>query len=368
MKSKYGIYIFTIILITLLILYPINEKIYIDGNKLKGSLVVWTTEGYYDYFKEISNKIEEENKNVKIEIISINKEGYLEKIENTKEEDLPNIGVLNFQQIDKLKNKISIKVLNMDIIQNYNKNFNECRLEEIKEENNSGFLGVPFTSNPIVLYFESQVLEKYNLKNEDIKTWNDLIKIGEIVKDKSKGEYNIFSVEDEKNIKYLILAQLVDKVDENLSKEEIINKLKSIYKDDYIAREGEKPIFRFSSIDFFNNNIYKEGEWISVNPPTINKGENKFFDIGGDNLVTFKIDKNEELIENFIINSAINKENLFNELEKYNFMPSSLYAIKIKGKEDENKETLSILTNIVEKAPKIEKYKLFRDINKEINY
>ena len=347
-------------------MYPINKKIYINENKIKGNLVVWTTDQYYDYFKKVSREIEAENKNVKIGIVSINKEEYLEKIENTKEEDLPNIGVLDFQEIDRLKNRTNMKKINTDIIGNYNKNFKVGRLQEIKE--NEDFYGLPFTSNPIVLYIEKQVLEKYNFKDEDIKTWDSLIKLGEKIKEESQGEYNIFSREDEKNIKYLISAELVDNAEKNLSKEDIINKVNSIYKDEYIENDVEKPIFRFASIDFLSKDIYEEGKWFSINPPSFNKGENKFFDVGGENLVVLRTEKNEKLIETFIINSAIKKENLFDELEKNNFMPSSLYAIKIKSQEELNKEALSTLINIVEKAPKIDNYQLFKEVNKEINY
>lgn len=368
MKKRYRVYIgiVTIICIVLLIMYPINKKIYINENKIKGNLVVWTTDQYYDYFKKISKDIELENKNVKVDIVSINKDEYLEKIENSKEEDLPNVGVLDFQQISRLKNKANLKKINTDIIGNYSKNFNVGRLQEIKED--EGFYGLPFTSNPIVLYIEKQVLEKYNFKDEDIKTWDNLIKVGKKIKEESQGEYNIFSREDEKNIKYLISAELVDNIEESFNKEDIINKVNSIYKDEYIGNDIEKPIFRFASIDFLNKDIYKEGKWFSINPPSFKAGENKFFDIGGENLVVLRTEKNEKLIETFLISAAIKKENLFEELEKYSFIPSSLYAIKIKGEEELNKETLSTLINIVEKAPKIDNYQLFEEVNKEINY
>lgn len=354
--------IFIIILFINLMLSKSNREV------LKGDVVVWTDDRYYSYFIDIANEFEKSNKKVHINVVNICEEDYIDKIINSDYMDLPNIAHLNFVEINKLKDKIDFTEENAEIIETYKKNFNESRLEEVKI--NEDYYAVPFTSNPIALYLRDDILKEYGYEYEDINTWKQLINIGKEIKIKTDGEINIFSSEDNKNIALLILSQLVDDESKEYSKDDIINEFTNIYNEAYITYDNNY-LCRFASINFYKEIVSEnsQGNWECKNPPSLNIGENKLFDIGGENLVVLKSGKNEETIKEFIAYVATNKELLSKELLKYNFFPSSLYSLKIKYNEEssdveteEKNSPLLILRNIVERAPGIKNYDKFKDI------
>ena len=354
--------IFIIILFINLMLSKSNREV------LKGDVVVWTDDRYYSYFIDIANEFEKSNKKVHINVVNICEEDYIDKIINSDYMDLPNIAHLNFVEINKLKDKIDFTEENAEIIETYKKNFNESRLEEVKI--NEDYYAVPFTSNPIALYLRDDILKEYGYEYEDINTWKQLINIGKEIKIKTDGEINIFSSEDNKNIALLILSQLVDDESKEYSKDDIINEFTNIYNEAYITYDNNY-LCRVASINFYKEIVSEnsQGNWECKNPPSLNIGENKLFDIGGENLVVLKSGKNEETIKEFIAYVATNKELLSKELLEYNFFPSSLYSLKIKYNEEssdveteEKNSPLLILRNIVERAPGIKNYDKFKDI------
>lgn len=355
--------VFVIIFLINLILSKANRE------ALKGDIVVWTEDTYYSYFTKIADEFEKSNKKVHISVVNVSKEEYLNKIINSNYKDLPNIVQLNFAEINKVKEKIDFTEENKDIIETYKKNFNKSRLKEV--EINEDYYAVPFTSNPIALYLREDILEDYGYGSEDINTWKQLIDIGKEIQTKTNGEITIFSNEDKKNIALLILSQLVDDESKEYSKEDIINEFKDIYNENYVTND-DNYLCRITSLDFYKEivNTGVQYLWECKNPPSFNIGENKLFDLGGENLVALKVGKNEEAVKEFIAFAATNKELLSEELLEFNFFPSSLYSLKVKyNKEsrsnlesDEENNPFLILTNIVERAPSIRNYDKFKEI------
>lgn len=355
--------VFVIIFLINLILSKANRE------ALKGDIVVWTEDTYYSYFTKIADEFEKSNKKVHISVVNVSKEEYLNKIINSNYKDLPNIVQLNFAEINKVKEKIDFTEENKDIIETYKKNFNKSRLKEV--EINEDYYAVPFTSNPIALYLREDILEDYGYGSEDINTWKQLIDIGKEIQTKTNGEITIFSNEDKKNIALLILSQLVDDESKEYSKEDIINEFKDIYNENYVTND-DNYLCRITSLDFYKEivNTGVQYLWECKNPPSFNIGENKLFDLGGENLVALKVGRNEEAVKEFIAFAATNKELLSEELLEFNFFPSSLYSLKVKyNKEsrsnlesDEENNPFLILTNIVERAPSIRNYDKFKEI------
>lgn len=343
-----------------------------NRGELKGEIVVWTEESYYSYFIKIANEFEKSNKKINIEVISVDGEEYLDKILNTNQKDLPNIVQLNFLEIDKVKDKINFIQENKDIVETYNKNFKDSRLQEIKIDED--YYAVPFESNPIALYVRKDILYEYGYGISDLNTWNDLISIGNEIKAKTSGEINLFSERDKNNIALLIISQLVDHKNNIYTKEDILKEISKICNDEYVT-EDNNYLYRIASLDFYKDMIEDNsiGIWECKNPPSFNVGENKLYDLGGKNLVALNVDKNREAIKEFIAFAATNKELLSKELLYNNFFPSSLYSLNVKEKEGkkENIEGSSpflILINIVERAPSIKNYDRFKDIVYDLYY
>lgn len=342
-----------------------------DKKYLKGDIVVWTEDKYYSYFLNVAKDFKDNNKKVNIKIVNIDESEYLNKLQTTNKKELPNIVELNFLEINKIKDDINFFEENGNIIETYKKNFSNTRVQEVEAHNN--YYGIPFESNPIALYIRNDILEKYGYEAEDINTWNQLLNIGIDIKNKTAGGINIFSSDDRNNIYCLMLAQLMNNEGNSKKSETILNEINNIYKQEYIT-EDNNYLFKIDSLDFYSYLISEdfEGKWICQNPPSFKIGENRLYDLGGDNLVALNVNKNKELVKEFISYAATNKEGLSKELLEGNFFPSSLYALKGKyvERDDKNIEGTSpflTLMNIVERAPGINNYKEFQEMIVKIN-
>lgn len=364
MKSRKKMIIYLIIIVC--VIFGVNSFVS-RSNKhiLKGNIIIWTEDKYYSYFTSIGNEFKENNKKVNIEIVNIKQEDYLDKISSADINELPNIVHLNFKELNSIREKINFINENEEIIQTYNKNFNNNRLQEVKIENK--YYGVPFTSNPIALYLRSDVLNNFGYKVEDINTWEQLISIGKDIHTKSNGDINIFSSDDKKNIMFLLVAQLVDNEEKNYGDKGITDTINSIYNEEFIT--DSSSLCRITSIDFYKElvNGATSGVWECKNPPSFNIGENKFYDIGGENLVVLNTENDKEAIKSFISYAATNKELLSKEMLDYNFVPSSLYSLRTKYIDKQStivqgNSPFLILNNIVEKAPGIKNYNKFNRI------
>ena len=358
--------VFIFIFLITLVLTRANRK------ELKGNIVVWADASYYNYFIKIANEFEKSNKKVNIEVLNIDEEGYLYKILNTNEKDLPNVVQLNFMEIDKIKEKIDFTQENKDIIETYNKNFKDSRLQEVQIDGD--YYAIPFESNPIALYVRKDILSNYGYEISDLNTWDDLIRVGNEIKTKTAGEINLFSEEDKNNIDLLVLAQLVDNKNNVHTKEDILKEINKIYNAEYVT-EANNYLYRIASLDFYKDIVEGNsvGIWEGKNPPSFSVGENKLYDLGGKSLVALNVGKNREAIKEFIAFAATNKELLSNELLDNNFFPSSLYSLNVNEKEvsKENIEGSSpflILINIVERAPSIKNYDEFKEIIYDLYY
>lgn len=366
MKKKRIFLLLLIFIITFFSLLFFSKS---NKGYLKGEIVVWAEGPYYYYFLRTAEEFQKSNKKVSIKVVNIEKDEYINKLLTTDEKKLPNVVQLNFIEIDKLKDKIDFFEENKSIIENYNKNFSISRVEEVKA--NDKYYGIPFQSVPIILYIREDILNKYGYKVEDINLWSQLIDIGNDIKNKSGGEINLFSSKDKMNITLLMLAQLVDREDQVYDKDNLMSLVSNIYKEEYITNENNY-LFRVTSLDFYKeivkNNV--DGEWICKNPPSFHIGENRLYDLGGKNLVALNVEKNREVIKDFITYAATNKELLSKELLEYEFFPSSLYSLK--GKHEEIKNNIGgispflTLMNIVERAPGINNFEVFKKIAIEI--
>lgn len=358
------IFVFIVVFFSFSLLNLVLSKS--NREELKGEVVVWSEEQYYDYFIRIANEFEESNRKVNIKVISVGKEEYLDKIINSDKRELPNIVQLDFMQIDKIKEKINFTEENKDIIDKYNQNFNESRLQQVRSNDN--YYAVPFESKPIALYIREDILSEYGYETSQLNTWDDLIEIGTEIKDKSSEEFNLFSKEDKKNISLLISSQLVDNEEISYSLNNVLQTINELCNDDYIT-EDSNYLYRIASLDFYNDIIKGNviGIWEAKNPPSYNIGENKLYDLGGKNLVALNVDKNRDTIKEFLAFAATNKELLSKELLNNNFFPSSLFSLNIKER-DNNKENIKgispflLLVNVVERAQSVKNYDRFKEV------
>lgn len=362
---------FIIPLLLIIYIFQINSH-----ESVKGNITVWADENTYDYLSKIAKEFEESNKRANIKVVNISKEEYLDKIKDTEEEKLPNIVHLDFIGINDFKDKIKIVNETNEIIETYNKNFNNNRLKQV--ECDGQYMGVPLTSKPMALFIREDILNKYGYKVEDINTWNDMFKIGVEIFNKTNGEIRLFSKKDIDNLKLLISAEIMQESNnEKELKANIEKNIKSIFSSELISYYGDSNyVARISSLEIIKelNEELIPGKWICKLPPSINLGANKFYDLGGENLVILNCNNdNIKLIRSFISYAATDIELLQTQLIEGNMFPSSLYTYKDKSLESKVKNTniqgsspFVIFCNISERAPILKDYKLIQDINSKI--
>ncbi|WP_251861600.1 ABC transporter substrate-binding protein [Clostridium sp. Marseille-Q2269] len=190
-----GIVIVLIIAATLIILDKYNN----NKNFTKDKLVIWGDIKHNQAMNEGVKSFKERYPNVEIEFYNVNSENIIDEFSKIKDKNLyPNVICLNDKDIKQFGTRYykDVIILN-DVIKNNIKDFIPYKRELVKMYNN--FIGVPYTVEPIALYYRKDLLQKYNIDGRDIKTWDDFIKVGEEIHKKSTGKVKMLSFNKEDN-------------------------------------------------------------------------------------------------------------------------------------------------------------------------
>ncbi len=126
--------------------------------------------------------------NVEVEFYNKNRENMIDEFSKIKDKNsYPNIICLDDKDLKEFGARYykDLIILN-EIMKNNIKDFISCKRELVKLYDN--FIAVPYTVEPVALYYRKDLLEKYNINSEDIKTWDDFIKAGEEIYKKAMGK------------------------------------------------------------------------------------------------------------------------------------------------------------------------------------
>lgn len=375
MREKIKILIIVVIvaLISLVIVSLVETG---QKTDLSGELNIWTTNSNYNYIKTISEQFKAKNKHVQINIENIDKKDYFNGIVNSyKGGNEPDIALLNGEQLNNLIQKEKITPVSVgNIISTYNMNFSNARVQSVYI--NGNYYGVPFTSTPLVLYVRNDLLNKYGYNNTDINTWSDVIRIGKDVYKKSDGKVKLLNAfgEDYTDLVDLILMENMNsgKDEKNILKntEDMINNLK---KENIIATEPDSEyIAKIGSIIQMKaiEQTKEKCNWTANNPPAIVVGGNKFYEAGGENLVSLNKEK-ESLSTAFISFLTNDTKTSLEYTLAGNLFSSYLYTYKNIAIENEinnfsGKSPLVVMSNITEKAFEIQDYSEYLKLKNDI--
>ena len=374
-KIKYAIMFFVLLVIGIISinLYQPNKE-----QQVKGSIELLVNEDSYDYLVECANNFMKLNDKTFISIKKLeNYNQIADKVgENTKIK-IPNIAQIDRFNFEELKLD-DYEYYNKDdkLLNNYAKNFSKYRVNQVKYGDNS--IGIPLTSRPLAFYVREDILREYGYKRDDMNTWEDVIKIGKKIYEKSNGKVSIInatgqdyedlldlltmeSLSDDKSIEQIKLE--VEAMIKNLKDNNILN----------LQNQGEF-LARISSFNAMREikEIEEVCEWSTGNVPSIKAGANKFFACEGDNLVVLnQTTDNEKLIERFITYVITNNKETVKYVKEGKFFSSYLYTYSNKEIEEGvknfvGKSPLVILSNIEEKTPEINDYDKYIKIKQEL--
>lgn len=372
-KIKYGIifmFILTLGIISINIYQPDKEPV------LKGKIEIIAYDNTYDYLVKCADKFMKLNDKTNVTVKKIYKKDEIsQEIDNSSK--VTYIAQINRIDYDDLGlEKANHLEVQQDIINSYLKNFSEYRLQQIEYEDIS--IGVPFTSRPLALYIREDMLNEYGYERDEINTWDDIIRIGKDIYERSNKQIRIINATGQDYcdlVSLLIMQYMKNDTDDETVKSQVSNMLSELENNNILnLNDGGEFLARISS-----NNALKEitaievqCEWSIGNVPSLFHGTNKFFASNGDNLVVFNnIEENKKLVEKFITYVMTNNSDAVEYVLQGDFFSSYLYTYKNKNIEfmPENfvgVSPLVVLNNIEEKSLLINNYQQYINIKKSM--
>lgn len=372
-KIKFGV-IFLFILAAVILSINLNKP---DKEQvLKGKIEIIAYENTYDYLVECADKFMELNDKTNVMVKKIyNKDEILQEINNNTQ--ITYIAQINRSDFDSMGLEKSNYLEGQDqILNNYSKNFAEYRLGQVKYDDIS--IGIPFLSRPLALYVREDMLNQYGYSKEEMNTWNDVIKIGMDIYEKSNGKVKIMNAtgQDYEDLVSLLTMEYISKdADEEHIKSQVTAMLDDLTNKNILnLYDGEEFLCRISSINAVKEiaAIDVECIWSVENVPSISHGTSKFYASEGDNLVVLNdINENKKLVEKFITYVMTNNSDAVSYVTQGKFFSSYLYTYKNKDIEVMpnnfvGNSPLVILDNIEEKSNCINDYSKYINIRNSI--
>ncbi|EJO5346183.1 carbohydrate ABC transporter substrate-binding protein [Clostridium botulinum] len=346
MKKNKLIYIGIAIILIVAIIVVFLSKNSNTKNFTKDKLVIWGDVNYNQVMNESLKVFKEKYPNVEVEFYNKNTHSLIDEFSKIKDKNsYPNIICLDDKDIKEFSSKYykDVIILN-EIVKNNINNFISCKRDLVKIYDN--YIAVPYTTEPVVLYYRKDLLEKYKISSKDIKTWDDFIKIGEEIYKKSNGKVKIlsFNKEDDTMLEILLREKGIyyfDK-DNNLQIDQpdyidAFNILKRLESDkiSFDNKGNFKSFINNSNIvcipynsklaNYLINERKKEsGKWEITKLPSFEVGGKNAATTGGTSIVGIKSckDSKAKLAIELIKNIALNKSNLNKGFLNYGQFPS----------------------------------------------
>ncbi|WP_244833721.1 carbohydrate ABC transporter substrate-binding protein [Clostridium sp. BJN0001] len=348
-----------------------------DKEKIEGSISIAVNDDMYEYMQDVADKFMLQNQGTNIKIDKISDTASLEDIikDNTLNYTMVQI---NDTKLNKIYENVNIYSADEnEYIKPYKSNFSKYRLQK---EENQNIIKIPLTSRPLALFINESLLSKYGYTQSDINKWDDIIKIGQEVYQKSEGKVKLLSGtgQNYNDLLDLLLMEYVYTYNDNLDEDQIkilldtkFNELKDSNvltwnkNDKYIARIGSiNAVKEISKLEDSEN-------YVAIKVPTLNVGENKNFASEGSNLLLLN-NSNNKLIEKFTTFLVTDNSIAVDYIKKGEFFSSFQSCYKSKEIEEKvnnfnGQSPFLLLANVEEKTPEFNSYKKYISIRNK-NY
>ncbi|WP_026887487.1 ABC transporter substrate-binding protein [Clostridium beijerinckii] len=376
-KIKYAI-VFSILLLMGIVsinLFQPNKE-----QQVRGNIELLVSENSYDYLVECANNFMKENDRT---LISVKKLENYNQIINYNSEGSSKSKISNIAQIDRFSfDKLKLddyEYYNKDdkLLSEYAKNFSKYRVAQVKYGDNS--IGIPLTSRPLAFYVREDMLKSYGYERDSLNTWDDIIRIGKDIHEKSNGKIFIINATDHdyEDLIDLVTMETLSDGDKSIDvvKSEVQAMIKKLEDNNILnLQSGGEFLARISSINAMKEIAALEVpcEWSVNNVPSLKPGANKFFSSEGDNLLILNQNsENDKLVEKFITYVITNNKEAVKYVKAGKFFSSYLYTYNTKDIEEPVKNfignsPLVVLSNIEEKTPSISNYDEYIKIKQEL--
>lgn len=194
-KIKYAI-VFSVLLLIGIVsinLFQPNKE-----QQVRGNIELLVNENSYEYLVECANNFMKENERTSISVKKL--ENYNQIVNNNSEgstkSKISSIAQIDRFSFDKLKLD-NYEYYNKDdkLLSEYAKNFSKYRVAQVKYGDSS--IGIPLTSRPLAFYVREDLLKSYGYERDSLNTWDDIIRIGKDIHEKSNGKIFIINATDQ---------------------------------------------------------------------------------------------------------------------------------------------------------------------------
>lgn len=332
-----------------------------EKDNLKGKIHITAYENNYEYLKVMAHRFQEIHPKVQIDVTEIQKDRVYEesdKILGGKGENI-DMMVMTSEMVTSYAYKYPLSLYEVnEFMSSYKDEIPKERLEQVSINNK--IMAVPWNNEVAVVYYNRELLKKYNIEQEDIRTWDDLINISGVRLENNEVDTPIiYAGEDLYSFYALFLKQLnfsPDKGKDFLLKDESMKSMamiKRLFSTNIVNilsedKALEKLISKESAFIIGSNKLLKDINKDSSNLPNkigimqlpaFEPGGNRDAIFSGNNLVILEKSEEKDLCKEFIKFILWNKENALYGLENYMILP--LYSgIKNDGVFDKSYEIL----------------------------
>ena len=376
-KIKYAI-VFSVLLLMGIVsinLFQPNKE-----QQVRGNIELLVNENSYEYLVECANNFMKENDRTSISVKKL--ENYNQILNNNSEgstkSKISSIVQIDRFSFDKLKLD-NYEYYNKDdkLLSEYAKNFSKYRVAQVKYGDSS--IGIPLTSRPLAFYVREDLLKSYGYERDSLNTWDDIIRVGKDIHEKSNGKIFIINATDQdyEDLMDLLTMETLSDGDKSIDvvKSEVQAMMKKLEDNNILnLQSGGEFLARISSINAMKEIAALDVPctWSVNNVPSLKPGANKFFSSEGDNLLILNQNsENDKLIEKFITYVITNNKEAVKYVKEGKFFSSYLYTYNTKDIEEPvknftGKSPLVVLSNIEEKTPSISDYDEYIKIKQEI--
>jgi lactose/L-arabinose transport system substrate-binding protein len=165
-----------------------------EKQALKGSIEIWTAGVSGSLIDFHLKKFKENNEQVTVKNTFIDEDKLNDKILESliSAKPLPDIYLFSgkaAEEIKAYKSHFSDLGTESEVLQDkyINSNFTPIVTE-------SNIIGIPWTVQPVVMFYRTDLFDKYGIKVEDIRTWEDYILAGTAVQVKTKGKVKMLPI------------------------------------------------------------------------------------------------------------------------------------------------------------------------------
>lgn len=367
------------------------------NNKLQGEINLWSDESSLKALQNAEENYKKTQPDVKITISNLgSNDNIIDKISkmNASNSERPDAAVVEEESIPLLMNAYSSEFEDLTkILSDSKDDFTQSSFGGVSYKDK--IKAYPWQDYPVAIFYRKDILTKYGVNIDEIKTWDDYIKAGQTISKASSGQIKMLAFNSNSSDMFKIL----------------LNQLGGLYRDknDNCILNGEKPARAMSLIKNFktnavinevsdNNEIINEVKngtvasviltWQNVSEitgkmpelkgafqmnslPSFDIGGNKAASLGGKALLIFKSTKNDKVVNNFIKYTVSDKDLAVNNLKNNNILSSLTTVYRdsyFEGKSDffNDEKILKLFSSIDSEAYNIGFTYDFKNLNKNI--